>query len=64
MMLYYKSSMTFVEPTLNSQDGHEYWTVAATNKETIHEFFAQLKKHMDMAKIIYVKEENDTGDCT
>lgn len=59
VMLYYTAAMTFVEPTLNSQDGHEYWTVATTDKETIHGFFAQLKKHMDVAKIVYVKEESD-----
>src|SRR3989338_2922047 len=53
VMLYYKFSMTFVEPTLNSQDGHEYWSVAATDKETIHDFFSQLKAHMDTAKIVY-----------
>lgn len=59
VMLYYKFSMTFVEPTLNSHDGHEYWSVAATGKEIIHDFFAQLKKHMNTAKIVHIKEEND-----
>ncbi len=59
VMLYYTAAMTFTEPTLNSQDGHEYWGVAATGKETIGEFFRQLKKHMDVAKIVHIREERD-----
>ena len=59
VMLYYNLSMTFVSPTVNSQDGHEYWSVGATKKKTITDFFAQLEEHMTTAEILYVQEDNN-----
>ncbi|MFH1391836.1 MAG: helix-turn-helix domain-containing protein [Candidatus Diapherotrites archaeon] len=59
VMLYFNLSLMFTRPTINSRDGHEYWEIAATNKEIITEFFDNLKKHMTTAEIIYIREDND-----
>jgi len=59
VMLYFNHSMVFVKPTVNSRDGHEYWEIAAASKDVITKFFGELKKHMDIAEIVHVKEEKD-----
>ncbi len=52
VQLYYSNEMLFVEPVLNSPDGHEYWHVASWNKDVLTHFWKDLQRHMDYAEML------------
>ncbi len=56
VQLYYNAKMVFVEPVLNSPDGHEYWHVASWDREVLSKFYRDLLDNMDYVEILSLKE--------
>lgn len=52
VQLYYSNEMLFVEPVLNSPDGHEYWHVASWDKDVLSQFWKDLQANMDYAEML------------
>ena len=52
VQLYYSNEMLFVEPVLNSPDGHEYWHVASWDKAVLSQFWKDLQQNMDSAEML------------
>jgi predicted DNA binding protein len=56
VMLYHTRRIFFVKPVVNHYDGHEYWEVAAWNKEELMQFIKSLKSHMDVCTIMKLEQ--------
>lgn len=56
VQLYYNNKMVFVEPVLNSPDGHEYWHVASWDREVLSKFYRDLLKNMNICEILSLKQ--------
>lgn len=56
VQLYYNNKMVFVEPVLNSSDGHEYWHVASWDRDVLSKFYRDLLENMDFVEILSLKQ--------
>ncbi len=56
VQLYYNNKMVFVEPVLNSTDGHEYWHVASWDREVLSKFYRDLLVNMNYCEILSLKQ--------
>lgn len=56
VMLYHSKQIIFVKPVVNHPDGHEYWEVASWEKTVLNQFIKDLKKHMNVCKIMRLEQ--------
>ena len=55
---YLSNDLLLLEPTFNSMDNHEYWSIGAWTKKPIQDFYDEISSHMHKHDILEIKQKN------